>query len=127
MVNYIFVAIPSLNIKAAPLGNLLCYTTTGIIGLIVLMKSAAVEIDFTRTMLKPVLAGALSAAIARLVYNLAEALIPDRVATIFSIGAAICLYLALVLVLGMISRDELLAMPGGRKISALLEKLHLLR
>ena len=127
VVNYIFVAIPALNIKAAPLGNLLCYTTTGIIGLILLMKSAAVELDFNRTMLKPMLAGALSAAVARLIYNLAETLIPDRVATIFAIGAAICLYLALVLLLGMISREELLTMPGGRKICALLEKLHLLR
>jgi len=126
-VNYIFVAIPSLNIKAAPLGNLLCYTTTGLVGLAVLLKSAEVRIDFSRTMLRPILAGMLTGATARLLYNLTEAILPDRVATLFSVAVAVGVYAALVLLLGLIRRDELLGIPGGRKICALLEKLHLLR
>ncbi|MBQ8994185.1 MAG: polysaccharide biosynthesis protein [Oscillospiraceae bacterium] len=44
--NYIFISIPQLNIKAAPLGNLFCYITTGIVGLLLLLKYSGLRVDY---------------------------------------------------------------------------------
>ena len=45
----------------------------------------------------------------------------DSISTILAIGAAAVIYVALVLVLRVFSRDELALIPGGNRLARLLQ------
>lgn len=82
--------------------------------------------EILRTFLLPGAASLVMAVIAFLLQRLLEGLIGTTISTALAILAAVAVYGLLLLVLKAIAAEELLAFPGGRKIVAILRKLHLL-
>ena len=127
--NYFIVAIPYLNIKAAPLGNLLCFLTITLASIIVLRKVTKIKLDMRSIMGRPLLAGLLTGAYALVSYNLIiEFLnVGEKIATVASIAVGGVVYLIAIGMMKAIEPDDVIELPGGKKIVKILEKLHIIR
>ena len=126
-VNWAFVSVPSLNIKAAPLGNLCCYGITAIAGLILLIHFSGVKISFFRCFLKPLLGGTAAGLAARVVYDLMAPIFGKRIPAMVGIIVAVLLYGICVLLFNFISREEMLTIPGLKKLVPYLDRHKLLK
>ncbi|MEG1944486.1 MAG: polysaccharide biosynthesis protein [Oscillospiraceae bacterium] len=125
--NYFLVAVPSLNIKAAPIGNLLCYIVISVLSLLILCKYTGISLSFGKIIFKPMFAGLITGAFGLLSYNLITMVISStKIATVAAIGVAIIAYGIALGMLKILDREDVLGMPGGKKIAAALEKLHIL-
>ncbi len=126
--NYFLVAIPQYNIKAAPVGNIFCYFLIAVGGLIFLRSWTKIKINVMSTFVKPLLAGAACGVFALLGYNLIGMVISSNtVRTIGGIGLAALVYIIALGILKGIDREDTLSLPGGEKITRMLEKLRIIR
>lgn len=126
--NYFLVAVPELNIKAAPIGSFFCYLFILVSELIVLLHTTKVKMHFTGVFLKPLLAGLLTGVFSLLGFNLISMVVSSNtVATIGGIGLGAVVYIFALGILKGIERDDILSMPGGKKLAGILEKLHIIR
>jgi len=144
--NYNLVAIPEVNIFGAPVGTLLCYTVALALDLVVLRSAVPNCPNYVALFAKPVAASAVMGAGAWACYGLlgrmlhfiaglagedswlygklltegALSFTGNALATLGAIAAAMGIYLALVLALHAISRDDVMLMPKGEKIAKIL-------
>ena len=127
--NYLLVAVPSLNIKAAPVGNLLCYLFICGVSLVILKKVTKVSLNIKSVLLKPLLAGAACGVSARLAFVLLTRALPsvnEKLMTVAAICVGALVYLIALGITHSLDRADVRSLPGGRKIEKLLEKVHLL-
>lgn len=127
VINYIFVAIPSLNIQAAPYGSLVCYIIIMIIDIISINHYAQIRINLYSTFILPLLCGALCGAGAKISYYLFDIVFSENVSTVGAIGVAVVIYGLSILLTRGITKKDFLMIPKGEKIAKVLEKIHLLR
>ena len=126
-VNYVFVAIPSLNIQAAPYGSLVCYIIIMIIDIIAINHYAQIKINLYATFLLPIFCGTLCGIGAKVSYYLFDILLSEKLATVGAIGVAVVIYGLSILLTKGITKKDFLMIPKGEKIAKVLEKLRLLR
>ena len=135
LANYNLVALPGVNIFGAPVGTLLCYAVALVLNLVILRRVVPGCPSYLAVFAKPMLASLVMGAAAWASYGLlsrAAGLIPalslegeltrtgNAVATLGAIAIAAGVYLILVLVLRIVSRDDVMLMPKGEKIAKLL-------
>jgi stage V sporulation protein B len=125
-VNYVFVAIPSLNIQAAPYGSLVCYIIIMIIDIIAINHYAQIKINLYATFLLPIFCGTLCGIGAKVSYYLFDILLSEKLATVGAIGVAVVIYGLSILLTKGITKKDFLMIPKGEKIAKVLEKMHLL-
>ncbi len=128
-INYLFVGIPGVNIRAVPFGNVACYGTMAVLGIMVLGRSAGIKLDLFGSIGKPLIAGALCGVSAKLAYELFTLALPTRTTVGMSVGiaAGAVAYLVALGVLRAIDREDVLSLPAGEKVAAALEKVGILR
>ena len=127
IVNYIFVAIPSLNIQAAPYGSLVCYIIIMIIDIIAINRHAQIKINLYATFILPIGCGILCGIGAKVSYYIFDILLSERLSTVCAIGVAVIIYGISILLTKGITKNDFLMVPKGEKIAKVLEKLRLLR
>ncbi|MBP1574353.1 MAG: oligosaccharide flippase family protein [Oscillospiraceae bacterium] len=126
-VNYVFVAIPSLNIQAAPYGSLVCYIIIMIIDIIAINRFAQIRINLYATFILPAGCGILCGIGAKISYYVFDILFSERLSTVGAIGVAVVIYGFAILLTKGITKKDFLMIPKGEKIAKVLEKIHLLR
>ncbi len=126
--NYILVGNPSINIKGAPIGSILCYAIVVSINLVMLIKVTKSKVNFVSVFIKPLICGGLSASMAWIVYNVSEHFIISSVtiSTVLAVGAAVAVYFISLLLIRGLSHDDIKMLPKGEKIGKRLEKYGLL-
>ncbi len=149
--NFILVSIPSINVQGAVVGSILCNMVMVFYGLYVLAKDARMRYDYVADFIKPLLCSALCAAAAWAVNGICEkklpanafsglteylaskgvsgaaaVLTPDNLAVIFGVITAVVVYIAALLLTRTLAKDEVIMLPGGRKIAKVLEKYKLI-
>lgn len=123
VVNLICIPMPKINILGAVLSNLTCYGIAGILDTVVLLRVTQTRLRVVDTFIKPILASAVMGGAAYGTYWLLtriHALSSGRMAalaTVAAILAAVVVYLVMTLVLAMFTKDELVYIPGGRKLA----------
>jgi len=125
-VNFTFIAIPSINIKAAPYGSLCCYGLLLILSIILINRHAGIHVDLWSVFLKPLFAGLVCALSAKGVWLLTQEGLGSRVATVLAICVAVLIYTATVLAIRGVPKNDIKMLPKGEKIAELLAKWHLL-
>ncbi len=125
--NYIFVAIPGINIQAAPYGSLLCYITIMIMDIIAINKHAQIKINLYSTFILPIGCGVLCGIGAKFSYFVFDILLSERLSTVCAIGVAVIIYGVAILLTKGITKNDFLMVPKGEKIAKVLEKFRLLR
>lgn len=124
-INYVLVGNPDINIKGAPIGTLVCYGLIALVNLIIVWRLLEDKPNYFKVFAKPVLASAIMGATAWAVHGLCGRFltggyVKESLATLVAIGAAVVVYLILVLVLRLITREDLKMIPKGDKIAAIL-------
>lgn len=116
---------PRIEIQGAAISNVVCYLVAGALDLYCLIRHTRMQVDVWGTFFKPLLASLVMGASAFFSYNFFAARLTmnhgDSISTILAIGAAAVIYVALVLVLRVFSRDELALIPGGNRLARLLQ------
>ncbi len=122
-VNFIFIPMKEINILGAVFSNLACFGVAGILDTVALLKVTKAKLNVLDTFLKPAIASALMGAAAWGVQKLLSGIgifqgnWMSRLATILAIIAAFAVYMFLMLLFGMFTKEELTYIPGGRKLA----------
>ena len=120
-VNYNLVVMPQVGIYGAPMGNVLCFGLVCVLDLIVVSRVIPGFPGLFSLFGKPVLAAAVMGGAVWGCYGLTSRLIESNtVCTLLSICVGGAVYLALIVLLRALTRDELALMPKGDKIARLL-------
>lgn len=140
-VNYILVGNPAVRINGAPVGTLCCFAVSALLEMFIIHRAVPAPPRFSRAIAKPLLASAVMAAAVWAVHGLADRLLRgmdflwktntltgERYfsylgragSTVGAILVGVAVYLALVLALRAISREDLSLMPKGEKLAKLL-------
>ena len=118
--NYILVGNPSINIKGAPIGTLVCYGLIALLNLVLVDRVLVKRPGYGQLFLKPLIATAAMGAAARGSFSLLLPRLGNSLAVILAIAAACLVYAALVLALRIITREDLEMVPHGEKLAKLL-------
>ena len=123
--NYHVVALPSVGIYGAPLGNLVCFGLCTILDFIIISRVIPGRPGLRSILVKPIVASAAMGCTARASYALLSRLLgasyaANAAAVLASILVAVAVYLILVIALRAITREDLSLMPKGEKLAAIL-------
>ena len=119
-VNFLLVQLPSVGIKGAPMGTLVCFALVSVMELVAIKRVTPHPPKYLRVFVKPALAAALMGAAVWAGYGLLHRFLGNTMAVAGSIVLGGLVYGVLVLVLRIVSRDDLSLMPKGDKIAKLL-------
>jgi len=126
-INLILIPIPAINVYGAIIGTTVCYLITSIINCIVLARQTKSRFDIMGIFIKPAAASALMALGCYVVYNTIYYIIPrNAISTLISILFGMVLYLAFMLLFKGIREEEVLMLPSGKKLAALLKRFRLI-
>ena len=118
--NYMLVGNPDINIKGAPIGTLLCYVLITVMNLVIVSRVLVNRPSYRQLFIKPMVATAGMAATAWGTYRFLEPVTGNSIATLGAIALAALVYFALVLLLRIITRDDLEMLPKGEKLAKIL-------
>ena len=125
--NYNLTAVPSINIHAAPFGTLVCFVIVSSLNLFFVYRTMEDKPNYFKVFAKPLVASLVMAVCARFSYRFFAAHIALGGATttqIVNVGLAVVLavivYVALVLALRIVTRDDLALLPKGEKLAHIL-------
>ena len=121
--NYILLAVPSVNIKGVPYGTIACYAFIVAGGIWCLRTVANIRIDIAGSFVKPLACGIFCMLAANTSYALLMRAFPSRWNTLLAIAVGGVIYAVFVLFLKIITKNEALMLPNGKKIVKILEKL----
>ncbi len=126
VVNFTLVGIPEINIKGAPIGTAVCYFYICVMNLIFFIKYSKVRINFYKTLLKPLIAAVFCGASAYIVFELISSSLSTMISAVLSVGCAVVVYVLSVLLLKVLTKDDVLMLPKGEKILKVLEKIKMI-
>lgn len=129
-------SIPTINIKGAPVGTIVCYLYIVTHNLIVLLKETKVKVDWVNVVLKPFAAGALAGGVAYGSYELFVRIFPEGApgsrmagftwATLLSLVLSVLMWVVFLGMLRVLTSQDIESLPKGKKIAKVLAKLHVI-
>lgn len=125
--SYILIGIPSIGIYGTPIGTFLCYFAIIILNLYFMMKYVKVIPNFKQVLLYPFISAVICAGAAFLSYTLLSAVIRPKMATLLAICLAVFVYLIVICLTKAITKEDILLIPKGKKLYAVLQKIHLMK
>lgn len=123
----IMLVVFKLNIYAVVLSNVIFSLCMCILDMRSIRKACGYRQEWDKTFLKPLIASLIMGVITYVVYQVMDVAVGGRfLPTGISVLAAILIYAVAILKLGALSEDDILALPQGRRIYVISQKLHLL-
>ena len=123
--NYLLMG--EIGIYGTPISTVLCYITAVSVNFYFIHRYVGKLPGVGSIFLRPVLASVASMAGCVGVYELGQLLLPGRITTIFAIGVAVVLYFMFIFLFKAITKEEILLLPKGQKIYAMLHRVHLVK
>ncbi len=123
VVNFLLVGNPEINILGSALGTLCCYLYIALANFICLVRFTKIMPRMVQSFIKPLIS-AICCGIAAM--GVSALLDGSRLSTILAVLVAVAVYLAVIIILRGIEKQDVLAFPKGEKISKILEKLHII-
>lgn len=122
--NILLIPVEGIYENGAAIGSVLCHIVSFTIVYSVLKNTIKLEFSLFKMMIKPVVATFVMAVVSYLVYIFILKLgIIENVATIIGILIAVLVYAIMVIVLKILSKEDILALPKGEKIYKILNKM----
>ena len=126
-INYTLVGVPSVNIRGAAMGSLVCYSFIVVADFICLCKYSRVVPNILKTLIKPAVCAGLSAAAAWAVNGLMGRVVSSSsLCTIAAIAAAGLTYILAIALTRTLVKDDVLMMPKGERLAAALTKMKII-
>lgn len=124
IVNFIFVGIPTVNIKGAAIGTAVCYAFVFFANLISIIKYTGVVPNLFKTVVKPFIA----ALACGLTANLVSGYLGDgKINTALAIACGAVVYFVILIILNTFEDEDVLALPKGEKLLKICKKLRFIR
>lgn len=123
ILNLILVPIPEIGVSGAAWATVACHAIAFTISIICLKKAFRIKFPFKKYILKPVLATTIMAICSYFIYLTLSGIIAEKLATILSIITAGIVYALAIIALKIFSKAELQALPAGKQICKILERL----
>lgn len=118
--------IPIIGINGAPIGSIACVLTAMIIELYFLHKNKKLDLDYTQSLIKPILTSSIMGISAFLVYNISKILLNSTsIATVSAIIFAVIIYILSIVLLKVLDKEDYYMLPYGEKIYSFLKKIRL--
>jgi stage V sporulation protein B len=109
------------------IGNIVFSLCMCILNSRAMKKASGYQQEVKKTFLIPSIAAVVMGIVLILLWHTLCLFTPDKLATIVSIVVAIPIYAIALLKMGALTKHEIIALPKGKKLYALLNKLHLLK
>ncbi len=126
VLNYFLVSNPRINIYGAPVGTLTSYVVMAVLNFVFMCFVLDKNPKLRTILVRPLLCSAVMGGCAWGVYGLVERFLPGAgrvrmmINMFIAIGAAVLVYLVLVILMRMITREDMRLIPGGEKLAKLL-------
>ncbi len=117
--NYTLVGTPGIEIYGAPIGTILCYGSISLINLTIIMKHIK-GISIVGSFVKPFIASAVMGIFAYFAFGPISAILGAKLGVLAAIGLSACVYLAMLIAIKALPKEEVLMLPKGQKIAKLL-------
>ncbi len=128
IVNLLLVSRPEININGAPIGTFLCYMTVMLLNMISIKKITNITYEFSDFVIKPLLCVLVMGAATIICYDfIFRNTMNYVVALLGSIIFACIVYAVMIFFVRCIKKEDILLLPKGDKIYALLVKAHIMR
>lgn len=127
IISYTLTATPQFNILGSALGTVVSYLIAAIFEYVYIKKSLKIKFDIMEYFIKPLITVMIMFIGARLSYMGLSGILGGKIAVLFGIAIGGILYVIVLLGIGGISEEEILAMPKGKKILLKLKKMKLVR
>ena len=127
VLNLVLISNPRIGIYGAPIATVCGYFAMAAINFFFIIKYVGIEIKFFKNFLKAFFASAIASVLTIAVYQLALKLDRPSVATLSSIFVTAIAYFILLFLLNAVEKSDVVLLPKGQKIYALLRKIKLMR
>ena len=127
LLNLILISNPSIGIYGAPIATVCGYFTMAAINFYFIIKHIGIEIKFFKNFLKAVAASGISSVLTVTVYQVIARLGRPSVATLVSIFVTVIAYFILLFLLNAFEKSDIILLPKGQKIYAVLKKVRLMK
>lgn len=127
IISYTLTAMPAFNILGSALGTVVSYLIAAIVEYCYIKKALKIRFDIMEYFIKPLITVILMFIAARFSYMGLSAILGNKLATMIAIIIGGLVYVVVLLGIGGISEEEILAMPKGKKLLLSLKKLRLVR
>lgn len=122
VLNYIFIGIPEINVFGLVISNTGAYIVCSILNYISLNKLLHLKINFRQTVVKPLTATLIMAIVGINIYSLMNIVLGNSISVLIGIVICIAVYFICLILLKGITKEELLMLPGGKKLSVILKR-----
>ena len=127
IISYTLTAIPTFNILGSALGTVVSYMIAAIVEYTYIKKALNIKFDIMEYFIKPLITVIVMFIGARYSYMGLSILLGSKLSSIIAIAIGGAIYVVVLLGIGGITEEEILAMPKGKKLLSKLKKLKLVR
>lgn len=127
VISYTLTAIPGINILGSAFGTVASYLIAAIFEYIYIKRALSIQFNLMDYFIKPLVTVMLMFLGARYTYIGLSMFLGNKISTLFAIIVGGIIYVVVIIGIGGITQEEILAMPKGRSILAKLKKLKLVR
>lgn len=125
ILNIILISNPAINIYGAVITAILCQGLSFMICMYYLNKEIKLRMNFKNHIFKPIIASLIMGGIVYVAYRLLTLVIGNSIATIISIIFGALVYVLLVLLMKILTKEDIYMIPFGTKIYKVLVRLRL--
>ncbi len=115
ILSYVLIGIPEIGIYGAPISTFACYFVASIIDIVVVKRLTGVKFGFMECVVRPSIASILMGIAAWLSHYLLVGVTGNAIATLAGVFIGVCVFVICIPVFKVLSRNEMLGIPGGRK------------
>lgn len=127
VLNWVLISNPAVHVYGAVISSIVCDAVVFLLVFVALRRRLPLKLGLWHHLLKPLLCSAVMGAAVYGTYRLTAVAAGNTVATLSAIVAGVVVYLALLILTRVFTREEMLSLPMGTKLVRLLEKLHIYR
>ncbi len=126
IVNWIIIAIPTVNIYGAPIGTLLGYSCMAIMDYVFIRKALKQNPNLKKAFIKPLFCSTVMGVGAFTTYRLigiaanSSGRFGMLIAMLFAIAVAVVIYVIAIVRIGCITSEDMKLIPGGEKVARIL-------
>lgn len=116
ILNTILISNPNINVYGAEISSFVCQLIAFLISFLTLKKHLDIKLNFKNNIFKPILATCIMGVSAFLIYKLCSNIISGSISTIIAILIAIIVYVMCILIMKILSEEEIKMIPFGNKL-----------
>lgn len=128
LVNLALVSRPEININGAPIGTFLCYLTVMVLNLVSIKHTAGIKYELLDFAVKPILSVLVMGAATAVAYALALRMTGYYIIAMgIAVAVAVAVYGMMIFLVRCIRKEDVMLLPKGERLYAMLVRAHIMK